>query len=124
MIVSVVHGRCEYNEGFLFLQCIENLSRSNCPICQEDIHTSREPSQIPPCNHLIHKSCFDQLVKSGHYFCPTCSRSLVDMREMWKFMDAEILETPLPAVYQVNIYRKMISEIRNHFCIDSGLRVL
>ena len=24
---------------------------------QEDIHTSRIPSQIPPCNHLIHKVC-------------------------------------------------------------------
>ncbi|XP_059099255.1 RING finger and CHY zinc finger domain-containing protein 1-like [Tigriopus californicus] len=81
-------------------RCIENLSRANCPICQEDIHTSREPSQIPPCNHLIHKSCFDQLVRSGHFFCPVCAHSLVDMRDMWKLYDQQIDETPLPAVYQ------------------------
>ena len=57
---------------------------------QEDIHTSRIPSQIPPCNHLIHKvslwlfnqifkmltfsvqTCFDDMLKSGHYACPVC----------------------------------------------------
>ena len=111
----------------LWFQCIENLSRANCPICQEDIHTSREPSQIPPCHHLIHKvdailfccskcigscdhinevpllpqSCFDQLVRSGHYFCPVCAHSLTDMTEMWKIYDQNIAETPLPRVYQV-----------------------
>eukprot|EP00095_Tigriopus_kingsejongensis_P002538 snap_masked-scaffold344_size201325-processed-gene-1.2 protein:Tk02538 transcript:snap_masked-scaffold344_size201325-processed-gene-1.2-mRNA-1 annotation:"hypothetical protein DAPPUDRAFT_190026" len=84
-------------------RCIENLSRANCPICQEDIHTSREPSQIPPCNHLIHKSCFDQLVRSGHFFCPVCAHSLVDMRDMWRLYDQQIEETPLPAIYQ-NLY--------------------
>ena len=105
----------------MWFQCIENLSRANCPICQEDIHTSREPSQIPPCHHLIHKvqlhigscscdnneepllpqSCFDQLVRSGHYFCPVCAHSLTDMTEMWKIYDQNIAETPLPRVYQV-----------------------
>lgn len=87
-------------------KCIENLSRANCPICQEDIHTSREPSQIPPCHHLIHKSCFDQLVRSGHYFCPVCAHSLTDMTEMWKIYDQNIAETPLPRVYQ-NLYAEI-----------------
>jgi len=87
-------------------KCIENLSRANCPICQEDIHTSREPSRIPPCHHLIHKSCFDQLVRSGHYFCPVCAHSLTDMTEMWKIYDQNIAETPLPRVYQ-NLYAEI-----------------
>ena len=90
----------------MYFQCIENLSRSNCPICQEDIHTSREPSQIPPCNHLIHKSCFDQLVRSGHFFCPVCAHSLVDMTEMWGLYDQHIKDTPLPPLYE-NLFCKI-----------------
>ena len=27
-------------------KCVERVSRSNCPVCQEDIHTSRIPSQV------------------------------------------------------------------------------
>ncbi len=89
------------NVNVVCLQCIENLSRSNCPICLEDIHTSREPSQIPPCNHLIHKSCFDALIQAGHFFCPVCARSLVNMAVMWGLYDQQIRETPLPKPYQV-----------------------
>ena len=55
--------------------------------------------QIPPCNHLIHKSCFDQLVHSGHFFCPICAHSLIDMKDMWKMYDKQIRETPLPRLY-------------------------
>lgn len=43
-------------------QCVENVSRSNCPVCLGDIHTSRYPCHIPDCGHLLHKTCFDQLV--------------------------------------------------------------
>lgn len=45
-----------------FAQCVENVSRSNCPVCLGDIHTSRYPCHIPDCGHLLHKTCFDQLV--------------------------------------------------------------
>lgn len=41
---------------------MENVSRSNCPVCLGDIHTSRYPCHIPDCGHLLHKTCFDQLV--------------------------------------------------------------
>ena len=88
-------------------KCVERVSRSNCPVCQEDIHTSRIPSQvrrmmmivmivmimmimiplqIPPCNHLIHKTCFDEMVSQGHYACPLCGVSRVMMMMMMKMM--------------------------------------
>lgn len=35
-------------------QCIEKSSHSNCPVCLEDLHTSRIAAHIPPCGHLIH----------------------------------------------------------------------
>ena len=68
-------------------KCVEKVSRSNCPVCQEDIHTSRIPSQIPPCNHLIHKNCFDEMLSNGHYACPTCGASMIPMSDIWKMYD-------------------------------------
>jgi len=80
-------------------KCVEKVSRSNCPVCQEDIHTSRIPSQIPPCNHLIHKTCFDEMLTNGHYACPVCGVSMMDMADVWKIYDREISETPMPSEY-------------------------
>ena len=85
-------------------KCVEKVSRSNCPVCQEDIHTSRIPSQIPPCNHLIHKTCFDEMLSNGHYACPLCGGSMMDMTDVWKIYDKEISETPMPG----NPYKKII----------------
>ncbi|XP_065571835.1 RING finger and CHY zinc finger domain-containing protein 1-like [Artemia franciscana] len=80
-------------------QCIENMSRGNCPICMEDIHTSRIPSHIPSCGHLIHRTCFDALVRGGHYACPVCQKSMLNMESVWRSLDEEIAATPMPPEY-------------------------
>ncbi|KAG8593289.1 hypothetical protein GDO81_000784 [Engystomops pustulosus] len=36
-------------------KCIENVSRQDCPICLEDIHTSRVGARVLPCGHLLHR---------------------------------------------------------------------
>jgi len=113
-VVSAVGGRANYfhcdrcdmclpNHLQGKHKCVERVSRSNCPVCQEDIHTSRIPSQIPPCNHLIHKTCFDQMLAAGHYACPLCGTSMMDMKDIWTIYDREIAETPMPEEY-VDLY--------------------
>ncbi|XP_011873600.1 PREDICTED: RING finger and CHY zinc finger domain-containing protein 1 [Vollenhovia emeryi] len=79
--------------------CIENVSHSNCPVCLEDIHTSRIPCHIPDCGHLLHRMCFEELLNSGHYACPSCQVSLLDMTDLWKYLDAEVSLTPMPEEY-------------------------
>ncbi|XP_019866508.1 RING finger and CHY zinc finger domain-containing protein 1 [Aethina tumida] len=80
-------------------KCVENVSRSNCPVCLEDIHTSRIPCHIPNCGHLLHRTCFEQLLHSGMYACPLCQTSVMDMTELWKYLDNEIANTPMPSDY-------------------------
>lgn len=81
-------------------KCVENVSRANCPVCLEDIHTSRIPCHIPDCGHLLHRTCFEQLLHSGHYACPICQTSLLDMTQLWKYLDNEVARTPMPPEYQ------------------------
>ncbi|XP_011304250.1 RING finger and CHY zinc finger domain-containing protein 1 [Fopius arisanus] len=57
-------------------KCVENVSRDNCPVCLEDLHTSRIACHIPNCGHLIHTTCYNQLTNSGHNTCPTCLVSI------------------------------------------------
>jgi len=97
-------------------KCVEKVSRSNCPVCMEDIHTSRIPSQIPPCNHLIHKTCFEEMLSSGHYACPVCGVSMMDMTDVWKLYDKEIQETPMPSEYE-----DMYAAIQCKDCSNSSL---
>jgi len=53
-------------------KCVEKTSRTNCPFCMEDIHTSRIPSHIPLCGHLIHKTCIAALFQGGFSACLIC----------------------------------------------------
>ena len=36
-------------------QCIEKVTRADCPICLEDLHTSVKAIHVPKCTHLIHR---------------------------------------------------------------------
>merc|ERR1712241_1293867 len=99
-------------------KCVEKVSRSNCPVCQEDIHTSRIPSQIPPCNHLIHKTCFDEMVANGHYACPICGVSMMNMTDVWNIYDKEISETPMPDEYQ-----DLYANIQCRDCLKTSLSI-
>ncbi|XP_068758003.1 RING finger and CHY zinc finger domain-containing protein 1-like [Montipora capricornis] len=112
------------------LECVEKSSRSDCPICYEDIHTSRIPSHVPPCGHLLHSTCFSNLLESGGYTCPICNRSMVDMRRAWRMLDNEISRTPMPEEYN-NFYVKILcrdcnkeSKVRFHVvglkCAECG----
>ncbi|XP_066589689.1 RING finger and CHY zinc finger domain-containing protein 1 [Prorops nasuta] len=81
-------------------KCVENVSHANCPVCLEDIHTSRIPCYIPNCGHLLHRPCFEELLRSGYYACPTCQVSLLDMSDLWSFLDKEVFEMPMPWRYR------------------------
>ncbi|CAG9861540.1 unnamed protein product [Phyllotreta striolata] len=81
-------------------KCVENVSRSNCPICLEDIHTSRIPCHVPPCGHLLHRPCYEGLLSNGLFACPICQHSLMNMEKFWKYWDNEIENTPMPAEYR------------------------
>ena len=47
---------------------------SNCPVCQEDLFSSRDASHELPCGHAIHWHCFQEL--AGHDSrCPICKKT-------------------------------------------------
>ena len=87
---------------FLLFQCIEKMSHANCPVCQEYLHTSPNPCHIPPCHHLVHKHCFEGLLSNGHYYCPTCSKSLLDLSPLWQIMQNQIEKSPMQGRYKVS----------------------
>lgn len=99
---------------------MENVSHANCPVCLEDIHTSRIPCHIPGCGHLLHRTCFEELLHYGHYACPTCQVSLLDMTDLWRFLDMEVSLTPMPEEYRdykADILCKDCHEVRNNYII-------
>ncbi|KAK6979731.1 RING finger and CHY zinc finger domain-containing protein 1 [Biomphalaria glabrata] len=77
-------------------KCIENVSRSLCPICQEFLHTSRSGIEIPRCGHMIHQECLKSCAEQRLYQCPVCKESLWDMKEVWQEMDEVCAAVQLP----------------------------
>lgn len=62
----------------------------------EDIHSSRDGAHVPPCSHLIHMSCYKDMMQRGLYACPTCGLSMQDMATVWASIDREVAATPMP----------------------------
>ncbi|XP_067677329.1 RING finger and CHY zinc finger domain-containing protein 1-like [Haliotis asinina] len=81
-------------------KCVERVSHDSCPICLDFLHTSRRDLHIPPCGHLIHRECFDDLLQTGNYACPVCNQSLVKMDKVWESVDQEIANTQMPDEYK------------------------
>ena len=42
----------------------------------QDIHSSRDGAHIPPCSHLLHSSCYQDMLTQGLYACPTCGLAM------------------------------------------------
>ncbi|KAF5272922.1 hypothetical protein FQR65_LT04851 [Abscondita terminalis] len=53
-------------------KCVENCGYGNCPQCAEFLHTTRTELHVPKCGHLIHKSCYEQLLNQQNDCCLVC----------------------------------------------------
>ncbi|KAK7502165.1 hypothetical protein BaRGS_00006529 [Batillaria attramentaria] len=81
-------------------KCVANMSHDACPVCLEDLHSSRKQMHIPPCGHLLHLACYKDLFKAGHFACPNCNQSMINMTDVWKEVDREVSETEMPEEYR------------------------
>ncbi|XP_039606786.1 RING finger and CHY zinc finger domain-containing protein 1 [Polypterus senegalus] len=95
-------------------KCVENVSRQNCPVCMEDIHTSRIGAQVLSCGHLLHKTCYEDLAKYKEYRCPLCKHSAWNMENCWEEMDKEISQTPMPSEFQNATVQILCNDCQTH----------
>ena len=78
--------------------CKSGKYMSNCPVCQEDLFSSRMASHEMPCGHAIHWHCFRELT-SHDTRCPVCKKTAEthdQMEETWNAMAMGIALQPVP----------------------------
>jgi len=80
-------------------KCIQNSFKSNCPICHEDLFSSRSGAIVLPCGHTMHAKCQREYLMKGNYTCPYCSKCIVDMSQSWTTMDTERQQQPMPTIF-------------------------
>lgn len=86
--------RIHFNEH----NCKVGKYMSNCPVCQEDLFSSRSPSHEMPCGHAIHWECFRQLAAHDSR-CPVCKKTAEThdrMAATWNAMAMSIQMQPVP----------------------------
>lgn len=79
--------------------CKSGKYMSNCPVCQEDLFSSRKASHEMPCGHAIHWDCFRDLT-SHDTRCPICKKTAEthdQMEPTWSAMALGIALQPVPA---------------------------
>ncbi|GKY99510.1 hypothetical protein MPSEU_000905200 [Mayamaea pseudoterrestris] len=78
--------------------CKAGKYRSNCPVCQEYLFSSRSASHEMPCGHAIHWDCFRQLAAHDSR-CPVCKKTAETRERMlptWSAMAAGVALQPVP----------------------------
>eukprot|EP00397_Hematodinium_sp_SG-2012_P015427 GEMP01015709.1.p1 GENE.GEMP01015709.1~~GEMP01015709.1.p1 ORF type:complete len:300 (+),score=60.38 GEMP01015709.1:392-1291(+) len=84
-------------------KCVANAMQQDCPICLHDLFQSTTQVTILQCGHTIHQSCLAEMRKSfsglQNLRCPICSLSLDDFGEIWKELDLQVSNTPMPEEY-------------------------
>lgn len=94
--------------------CVEGALKGSCPICFENLFTSRSQVIYTKCGHAAHQSCFSNYTKTK-YTCPICCKSLTNMDSWFRTLDTQIsLEEPLPEPFR--------SRRCNIFCHDCEKR--
>ncbi|KAJ3253873.1 hypothetical protein HK103_007673 [Boothiomyces macroporosus] len=94
-------------------KCIERNLESDCPICGEYMFTSTTTVIFMPCGHCIHYKCHQEYIQTS-YQCPTCFKSLANMTEYFKRIDAMLELHKMPSEYQ-----NTFSEV---YCNDCELK--
>lgn len=91
-------GMCIDRQLFSEHNCKVGKYMSNCPVCQEDLFSSRDASHELPCGHAIHWHCFREL--AGHDSrCPVCKKTAETHERMmptWNAMAMGIAMQPVP----------------------------
>lgn len=92
-------GMCIAESIFDEHDCKEGRYKSACPVCQEDLFTSRSLSHGMQCGHAIHWHCFQELIKHDSR-CPICKKtcdSFLSMMYTWESMAVSVAMQPVPA---------------------------
>lgn len=78
--------------------CMRDKYKNNCPVCTEDMFSSRQSPQDLPCGHAIHAHCFRKLA-GFDYRCPVCKKTVVSRASMaaaWNARSRDIAMQPMP----------------------------
>lgn len=79
--------------------CVEDSMRQNCPVCFEYLFDSVRPTAVLPCGHTIHSECLKDMEKNRQLLCPICMKTYADLAPIWRRIDQEVADTPMPPDY-------------------------
>ena len=95
-------GMCIDKTIFANHNCQANkfMTTAKCPVCYEDLFSSRSPCHELPCNHSIHWHCFQEL-SSVDIRCPICKKIMIEQTDVdgvdiWFDLRMDIERQPLP----------------------------
>ena len=92
-------GMCIDRQLFSNHNCKVGKYMSNCPVCQEDLFSSRDASHELPCGHAIHWHCFREMASHDNR-CPVCKKTAEThdrMKPTWDVMAMSIALQPVPS---------------------------
>lgn len=89
-------GMCIDIKVFDDHNCRSGKYAAHCPVCHENIFSSRRVTHEMPCGHDIHWDCFKTLAQHDSR-CPLCKKTVhEDMSIEWQSLARDIQQQPIP----------------------------
>ena len=84
--------------------CFKYDKDADCPICLDKIFKAGDDIIILKCHHLLHKGCFNNLVKNSDEKkiipqCVLCKKSAVNFKQYENRYDNHVSKYPMPEYY-------------------------
>ena len=99
------YTHCNQCDGCFMVghQCPPNLfnftREDSCPVCFENLFSSKKKLVFIDCGHRIHQECLDNQLKNNNYKCPLCKKSVTNLTRYWATLKNEKNMTPMPEEY-------------------------
>ena len=94
--------------------CINNIFKTDCSICMENLFNSRENISQLRCGHAIHQKCLNEYIGKNNFRCPLCKKSITDLTEQWNIQRYMNEIQPIPDDYKDWIQKIYCFDCQNH----------
>lgn len=94
-------GCCIEKKIYKTHKCMPDRLSGMCTICMDSLKNG-DSVFLMRCGHAMHNQCYDAHIKNS-YKCPECSKTIKDMKTVFRQLDDQIKNEPLTNPKSVNI---------------------
>jgi zinc finger-like protein len=104
-----------YTKSSAVHQCPPERVNERCPMCLEQMRSSRTPTVITNCGHQMHQACYMRCLDYSNIGCPICRKSLLRWTpQLLRYYRSNLAVNPMPDEYSGYTAEILCNDCEHH----------